>query len=44
MGKLTQEQSRFAAINQHQFREREVRRQANVVRLLPASDFIEKAR
>ena len=44
MGKLTQEQSRFAAINQHQFREREVRRQANLVRFLPAANFIEETR
>ena len=44
MRKLAYEQSRFTAINQHQFRQREVRREPNLVRFLPATDFIEKAR
>src|SRR5213596_150722 len=43
MRKLAYEQSRFTAINQHQFRQREVRREPNLVRFLPATDFIEKA-
>ena len=44
MRKLAYEQSRFTAINQHQFRQRKVRREPNLVRFLPATDFIEKAR
>src|SRR5438093_4377836 len=44
MRKLVPEQPRLTAINEHQFREREVRCQSNVVRLLPTADFIEKAR
>src|SRR5437868_7214310 len=43
MGELAQEQSRFTAINEHQFRQREVWREPNLVRFLPAADFIEKA-
>src|SRR5438045_7567283 len=44
MGKLTQQQPRLTAINEHQFREREMRREPDVVRLLPTADFIEKPR
>src|SRR6266480_7265851 len=44
MRKLTQKQPRLTAINKHQFREREVRRQPNLVRVLPTADFIEKPR
>ena len=44
MRKLAQEQSRLTAIDQHQFREREVWRQPNLVRFLPTADFIEETR
>src|SRR5713101_9369188 len=42
--KLAQKQVRFAAIHQHQLREREVRSEADLVRLLPAVNFIKKTR
>src|SRR5438067_4733749 len=44
MWKLVQEQPPLTAINEHQFRECEMRRLSNIVRLLPAADFIEEPR
>src|SRR5215469_9622787 len=44
MRKLAQKPSRLTAINEHEFRKREVRRHANLVRLLPTADFIKKTR
>jgi hypothetical protein len=43
MRKLAQEQASLTAIHEHQFSEREVRRQVKLESLLPASDFIKKA-
>ena len=42
MRKRAQEQPRFTAIDQHQFREREMRRQPNLMRFLPTADFIKE--
>jgi hypothetical protein len=44
MGKLVEEQPRLTAINEHQFREREMGGEPNVACLLPTADFIEKPR
>src|SRR5207237_8917955 len=44
MRKRAQEQPRFTAIDQHQFREREMRRQPNLMRFLPTADFVEETR
>src|SRR5262249_19111967 len=44
MRKLIQKQPRLTAINEHQFREREMQSKSDLVRLLPAADFIEKPR
>jgi len=44
MRKLAQERSGLTAVDEHQFREREVRRQSNIVSFLPAMDFVEKTR
>ena len=44
MRKLDQEQSRLTTINEHQLRKREVGREPNIMRVLPAADFIEEPR
>src|SRR5215211_3138924 len=44
MRELAQEEPGLATVDEHQFREREVRRQPNFMRLLPAANFIEEAR
>src|SRR6266481_6513052 len=44
MRELAQEEPRLATVDEHQFREREVRRQPNFMRFLPAADFIEETR
>src|SRR6476620_4328223 len=44
MRKLAQEQPRLATVYEHQFRKREVRRQPNFMRFLPAANFIEETR
>ncbi len=42
MGKLAQQRPRFTAIDQHQFGEREVRRQAKFLRFRPAANFVKE--
>src|SRR5215475_9964633 len=44
MREVAQEQSRLATVDEHQFREREVRRELNFMRFLPAANFIEETR
>src|SRR6266481_2545934 len=44
MRELAQEEPRLATVDEHQFREREVRRQPNFMRFLPAANFIEETR
>ena len=42
MRELAEQQFGFPAIDEHQFRKREVRRQADRVRVLPTADFIKE--
>jgi hypothetical protein len=44
MRELAQEKPRFSAVDQHQFRQREVWREPNFMRLLPAPNFIKETR
>src|SRR6516225_5318510 len=44
MREMAQQQPRLAAVDEHQFRQREVWREPNFMRFLPAANFIQETR